>query len=126
MAKGVFRDVKISWQGKDHVFTPSNRLLRLIESDGVSLVETMVAAEKGRPLIGNLALILSRCLGAAGVTVSEDEALAEMVGEDAKETVLMARSLLTAIFPSVDVAEPEKAPPPKQRTAPSGAKARRP
>jgi hypothetical protein len=96
----IAREVKIEWKGKVYDFTPSNRLIRKIEAEEVSL--TRMVDEMGRGVIklGQLAYVVATVLQSAGVDVTEDDMMAELQGAGAIEVATLASQILAAIFPA--------------------------
>ena len=66
----VFRDVDMEWRGKTYTVTPSNRLLRRIEGEGISLTHMISRISKGEPPISETCYVVAELLrsGRAGVT----------------------------------------------------------
>lgn len=105
----VFRDVDIEWGGRSWRVTPSNRLLRRIEAEDVSLQYMLAELQRGRVKLSHLAFVMATTLRDAGADVTEDEMLAEMVAGDQDAVFRLAQNVLAAIFPVTD-AEGKPAP----------------
>lgn len=97
----VFREVELVWQGRPYRFTPSNRLLRRIEGEGVALLGMIQAFQRGQPNVAQLAYVIAAVLQEAGGTVTEDEMLHHMIGQDQAEALRLAKAVMAAIFPQV-------------------------
>jgi hypothetical protein len=109
---GVFREVSITWQGKEHTFTPSMSLIRSIErGDGggpVSLIELIYGANTGKPQLGFMAWLVALVMRHAGADVSEEDIYADMYGFD-DDAFALYRSVIDAISPTQKKkAAPEK------------------
>lgn len=98
----VFRDVDIAWGGRTWRVTPSNRLLRRIEAEDVSLQFMLAELQRGRVKLSHLAFVMATVLRDAGATITEDEMLAEMVAGDQAAVFGLATQVLAAIFPVPD------------------------
>ena len=94
----VFRDVTITWGGRDYVVTPSNRLLRRIEQE-VSLTKMQVKLARGEPSVSAMSYVLAELLKSAGAVVTEDEVMQAFAHSDADEAVAMANAISDAITP---------------------------
>jgi len=98
----AFRDVDIDWGGKTWRVTPSNRLLRRIEAEDVSLQFMLAELQRGRVKLSHLAFVMAMVLRDAGATVTEDQMLTEMVSGDQTAVFRLAENVLAAIFPVED------------------------
>lgn len=95
----VFRELTIVWQGKEHRFVPSMKLMRSIEMGDISLTDIAVRTSQGRPPISHIAFVLARMLTAAGATVTEDDVYAELVQGDQDGVTALISVVLTAFTP---------------------------
>lgn len=99
----VFRDVTITWRGKDYIVTPSLRMLRTIEMMGISIFGVASSVQSGTPAFASMASIAGVMLRSAGVDASDDEIFAEMQrslrSENAKPVVEMMGAILMAFNP---------------------------
>jgi len=99
----VFRDVTITWRGKDYIVTPSLRTLRTIEMMGISLFAVASSISTGAPAFGSLASIAGVLLRSAGANVSDDEIYAELqralTSGNAQAVVDMMGVILVAFNP---------------------------
>ena len=83
---GVFRDITIPFAGVDYVVTPSNKLLRRIEmkgrreDPGFNLVAVFYRSTAMSGGYFELAFVLAELINDAGGKVTEDHALAEIMG----------------------------------------------
>jgi hypothetical protein len=80
----VFRDITLTYKGKDYTFTPSMRLMRRIDAQLApqTLLGVAHAIDRQRPSMPELALIASEFLQAAGeFRVSEDEIYVHLMDE---------------------------------------------
>ena len=106
----VFRDVTIQWDGEEYVLTPSNRLLRRIEGEGISLPHMISRIGKGEPPISEVCYVMAEFLKSAGAKVSEDdiygEVMTSLAGGDENGFANMAAAIVEAISPE----EPGKKP----------------
>jgi hypothetical protein len=100
---GVFRECKVSWKGESHTFTPSMRLLRLIErGDGsgpVSIVSIMSDANNERPQVSFMAWLVHMVMTYAGADCDEAEIYAGMMGRE-DEAIALYRGVIEALSPS--------------------------
>jgi hypothetical protein len=84
----LFREITIPFGGRDYVVTPSNKVLRRIEAKArlenpsFNLVEVFVRVSAGNGAVNDAAFVLAELLSASGDKVTEDEALAHMIGFD--------------------------------------------
>jgi hypothetical protein len=109
MSRTVFRDVAVEWDGRTYTVTPTNRLMRRIESQGVSLLDLVVRCGGPRPPLSELAFVAAELLRSAGATVDEDAVAAAMWAElhQGKRAVFDALGdmVATCVTPTVEVAE---------------------
>lgn len=102
----VFRDVTITWRGKDYVVSPSLRMLRTIEMMGISIFGVASSIQSGTPAFASIATIAGIMLRSAGANVSDDEIFADMQNalksEQAQSVVEMMGAVLTAFNPVED------------------------
>lgn len=75
----VFRDVDMAWQGKTYTVTPSNRLLRRIEGEGISLTHMISRISKGEPPISETCYVVAELLRSGGADVTEDDVYGEVM-----------------------------------------------
>lgn len=105
----VFRELSIIWKGQTYTLTPSNKLLRKIEGEGINLARMMQEAEAGQPSLSYFAGFLAMMMQAAGAEVSEDDMFGELVN-DPDGAMKLAGSLFEAILPSPAEAKKPEAP----------------
>jgi hypothetical protein len=98
----VFRDVTITWRGKEYSVTPSMRLMRSIEMGDISLSDIAVRTAQGRPPVSHLAYVISRMLQSAGAPVSEEDVYAEILRGEQDQVQNMIGVVLMAFTPAVD------------------------
>jgi len=101
----VFRDVTITWRGKEYSVTPSMRLMRSIEMGDISLSDIAVRTSQGRPPVSHLAYVISRMLQSAGAPVSEEDVYAEILRGEQDQVQNMIGVVLMAFTPAVDDAK---------------------
>jgi len=100
----VFREVDMEWGGETYTVTPSNKVLRRIEGEGISLVHMAERVSKGEPPLSQLAFVIATLLQHGGAKVSEDDIYLGLVdAEGSKELISLAENTMLAIFPQ-DVA----------------------
>lgn len=99
----VFRDVTINWAGNDYVVTPSNRLLRRIEGEGISFTHMISRIANGEPPISEVSFVIAEFLKSAGAKVTEDDIYAEIMAAlsrgDGDAFANLAVSVVEAISP---------------------------
>lgn len=96
----VFRETKLTWKGQDYWFTPSNRLVRRMESEGIRIFEIMHGFSRGQMNVGGLAYVVHVLLTSAGADVSEDEALRDLTAmQDSGEANVLMEQILLAFVP---------------------------
>ena len=109
----VFRDCILTWGGKDYTFTPSMRLLRLIErGDGngpVSIVSLMTEAMRGKPQISFMAWLVHTVMTYAGARCSEDEIYRDMMANN-EDAVALYNGIIAAISPAEAEEKKDEAP----------------
>lgn len=96
----IFRDITISWDGVDYVATPTMRLLRQIEGNGVSLTDVAHRASKGQPPVSHMAYIITALLVSAGAPVTEDAIYDRLINGKPAEALALAHVVLEAFAPS--------------------------
>lgn len=80
MSQPVFREMEIGWRGETYVFTPSNRLLRRLEGEGISFPKLIEGVASGAPAVGQISFVISEFLKAGGcTTVTEDDVYDEIM-----------------------------------------------
>ena len=98
----IFRDVTITWRGKDYTVTPSMRLMRTIEMGDISLTDIAVRTSQGRPPVSHIAVVLSKMLQSIGANASEDAVFEELISGDADQVADMVGVVMTAFTPQID------------------------
>jgi hypothetical protein len=98
----IFRDVTITWRGKDYTVTPSMRLMRSIEMGDISLSDIAVRTSQGRPPISHLAFVISKMLLSVGAEISEEEVYSEILRGDQSQVQNMIGVVLMAFSPAED------------------------
>jgi hypothetical protein len=98
----IFRDVTITWRGKDYTVTPSMRLMRTIEMGDISLTDIAVRTSQGRPPVSHIAVVLSKMLQSVGANASEDAVFEELISGDADQVAAMVGVVMTAFTPQID------------------------
>ena len=96
---GVFRNVTIEWEGVDYVFTPSNKLLRRIEGQGVNIAVLMHGLAVGPISAPSLAFVAAEFLKAGGAVVTEDEIFGYIMTASQGQIDAIATAVATAITP---------------------------
>lgn len=112
---GVFREISIAHNGQQYSLTPSNALLRRIESEGVSILGMVAEVGKGKMPIFDIAKVASMFLIEAGVPVTEDEMYGELMTDlgqnDGAGVIAMCEVIVSAITPpGMDEKKTEPAP----------------
>ena len=100
----IFRDVEIEWKGEAYVFTPSNRLLRRIEGEGISFPRLVDGVASGAPAVAEVCFVVSEFLREAGAKdVDEDEiyntAMTALAEGDSEAFLKLANVVVEAIAP---------------------------
>ena len=96
----VFEEVTITWDGEEHVVTPTYKMVNQIEQR-VSLVALANRIANGEPPVSHMAEVLAVLLRNAGVQVSPDDVYAELMNtEDPEAFTQIAHVILTAFVPS--------------------------
>jgi hypothetical protein len=110
----VFRQISIPLGGKEYVVTPSNKLLRQIEGKGrrddpdFNLVGIFMRISAGTGAVNDAAFVLAELINGCGGKVTEDDALAHMIGiEDPKEYRGFLDLLCSCVMPEVKPKKPE-------------------
>lgn len=96
----VFRELTITWKGKEHRFTPSMRLMRSIEQGDISFTDIAIRTSRGRPPISHIATVLAKMLQAGGAVVTEEDVYAELVTGSPEDVTALIGIVLTAFAPS--------------------------
>lgn len=94
----VFRDVTIRFRGQDYVVTPSNRMIRRLESE-VSISRMMMSWAKGEPALGAMCYVLAELLKSAGAKVTEDD-VAQEVTHGGADSIALLGVVMEALTPS--------------------------
>jgi len=96
---GVFREITIEWDGAEYVFTPSNKLLRRIEGQGVNIAVLMHGLAVGPISAPSLAFVASEFLKAGGAAVTEDDVFGYIMTASQGQIDAIATAVATAITP---------------------------
>jgi hypothetical protein len=121
---GVFREIVMEWGGVDIIVTPSNKLLRRIEAQGVSPMMVLHSFSTSAPNMSGLAFVAAELLKAGGAACDEDDVYCSMITNQAHMESYV-KALGEAVSPSVADAKNPEAPAVKA-TPKAAAKARRP
>lgn len=116
----VFRELTITWKGKDYTVVPSMKLMRAIEMGDISLTDIAVRTSQGRPPLSHIAFVLWKMLLAAGATATEDEVYGELVTGDQESITGLISVTLTAFAPQ----ESDQKKPDARPASPSKARAK--
>lgn len=112
----VFRETNVDWNGVTYRVIPSNKLLRRIESEGISLMHMVQEAQKGKVQISLLAFVLATVLQSAGAAITEEDMLCELSDPAAQGRITpLTQAILAAIFPQADHDPRKPAAPEKRR-----------
>jgi hypothetical protein len=103
----VFRELTITWKGKEYKFTPSMRLMRSIEMADISFTDIAIRTSRGRPPISHIATVLAKMLQAGGAVASEEEVYAELVTGNNEDVTALIGLVLTAFAPSEPTKNPD-------------------
>ena len=95
----LFRETKLTWRGEEYFVTPSNRILRRIEGEGVYLDALGRALRDGKVPIGQLSYVIATLLQTAGARITEDDVLEDLTDGDADVIETLALAALTALSP---------------------------
>jgi hypothetical protein len=95
----VFRDITITWRGTDYTVTPTLRLMRQIESTGISFTSVAARVSSGEPQISFVAKILEKLLQSGGAKVTEDEVFEELWNGDPEAVQHLVTASLLAFSP---------------------------
>ena len=98
----IFRDVTISWRGKEYTVTPSMRLMRTIEMGDISLSDIAVRTARGYPPVSHISYVIAKMLEHSGVNVTEDEVYAELVNGEADAVSFLVGAVLNSFTPQMD------------------------
>jgi hypothetical protein len=98
----IFRDVTITWRGKEYTVTPSMRLMRSIEMGDISLSDIAVRTSQGRPPVSHLAFVIAKMLQSVGVNVTEEDVYSEILRGDQSQVQNMIGVVLMAFSPAED------------------------
>lgn len=112
---GVFRDVTIIWNGERVSVTPSLRLLRSIEADGISLTDIAIRTTQGKPPVSHLAVVIAQMLKAGGVSVTEEDVYKELMTGEPEQIMGLIDAVLTAFSPAEE--DPKKTEPSVQNSS---------
>ena len=112
----MFREVCFEIDGQEYWVTPSNKLLRRIEGNGVTLAGISSLAQAGNPPISHVAYLIWAIVNSAGYEVSEDEIFGKLVSAPEGVAKTWALTAVQAFNPVVD----EKKPAPKGTKSKAG------
>ena len=98
----IFRDVTITWRGREYTVTPTMRLMRSIEMGDISLSDIAVRTSQGRPPISHLAFVVSKMLQSVGAEINEEDVYSEILRGDNTQVQNMIGVVLMAFSPAED------------------------
>jgi hypothetical protein len=98
----VFREVALSWQGDEYHITPSLALLKRIKAKGIHTLNLAQACIQGGADPIDLAVAHKIFLAQAGVTVSEEDSYAFIVG-GSQDVIDFQIAFVSAVLPSIDL-----------------------
>lgn len=98
----VFREVTLSWRGDEYQITPSLALLKRVKAKGIHTLNLAQACIKGGADPIDLAAAHKLFMAQAGVTVSEDESYAFIVG-GSQDVIDFQIAFVSAVLPSIDL-----------------------
>jgi hypothetical protein len=103
---GVFREISLTWNGRDYTLVPSNKLLRRVEGKGdLSIPAMAIAFSQNKPRMSEAAFVIAEFLKEAGAQPAskdyplEDEVYDELINGGAEATTALIGSLFEAIIP---------------------------
>lgn len=101
---GLFREVKLKWQGQDYWVTPTNRIIRRMENEGTTIGALAMRLSAGEPMLGNISFVIATLLAEAGVKASgddplEDEVLMYLNESNRADVEELAATVLMALVP---------------------------
>lgn len=99
---GVFKEIKLTWQGVEYRLTPSMALLRRIDGE-VNIMSMIQKASGDQFPVFDLAYVVCEFLREAGAKVSDDEIYRDMLDDmgsnEGAETVPMLEAVIQSISP---------------------------
>ena len=99
----VFRDVSIEWQGTTYQVQPSMRLLRQIESNGISITDIAHRTSRGSAPVSHISYVLSVLLTTAGARdASEEHVYAAIMTATETQSIALVTAVLAAFNPTQD------------------------
>ena len=114
---GVFREIVMEWGGVDIVVTPSNKLLRRIEAQGVSPMMVAQSFNSQVPNMSGMAFVAAEMLKSGGAVTDEDEVYCAMLTDPAAMG-RFATAIAAAVLPSPADAKNPEAPAAKPTSKP--------
>lgn len=102
----LFREVTFEIDGQEYTLTPSNKLLRRIEGQGVTLAGISNMAASGNPPISHVAFLIWMMAKEGGYAGSEDDILSELQ-MNPDQAASWAEVAFQAFTPVVDEKKPE-------------------
>lgn len=116
----VFREVSFSYDGQEYTIVPSLALLRRIKAKGINCLALATQCMNGGADPLDLAVAHNVFMSAAGVSLSEEDSYAFIVGASS-DMISFQIGFVEAVLPSIDLG---KKPAPRVAKA-GGAKAKR-
>lgn len=122
----VFRELNLSWNGKEVRIKPTMRLLNEIEQD-VSLSRVAYRLASGDPPLSQLAIVIGHFLRAGGVgNVTDEDVYCEIMQGSKEQITEMSNAIMMAAFPQAGKPEaPATKAKPKAKKAPTGGSRKR-
>lgn len=103
----VFRDITLEYQDESYTLTPSNRLLRKIEGEGISLTDVIARTSEGKPPISEISFICASLLTAAGAPDVDEDAMYGELMQDVVDNGGKVFSGMCQVI--VDILSPDEA-----------------
>lgn len=106
----VRREKIIEWDGAQYTIIPSMRILRSIESEGISIMSVGAELAKGKPQASLMAFIVGTVMRHAGAKVTDDELCGEFMRGDIQKVMALYGEVIEAISPEAPAAKKPAAP----------------
>jgi hypothetical protein len=105
----AFREVAITWKGKEYVFVPSASMLRRIKADGVNNLRLAHELLQGNGDPSELAVAVRHMLLQAGQRVPDDDCYIHLTGGDIAEITKLQEVYVGCVIPSIDLGKKPEA-----------------
>lgn len=113
----VFRELFLSYKGKEYKVVPTMAVMRAIEMKGISVPDVVARTADGKPPMALISDMYAALLRSVGVTLTDEQAYAGLVGDAQDEMIKRVGLVLMAFNPVIAEGKNQDAPTETQSNA---------